>query len=231
MYSNRRQRAKSNRRIVTSPSIASQRRERAKARRAITPRNPGSVFDPPEEWYESTGEKGYRTIVREPGIGYCHVVTPDQIRTRLSKLPKGFVADLEVVQLSTMTRKKEFSPCYGLQWGNAIYLYPFEESLDEYFYAPPPRALVIETKMYGGRWEQSEPGVWRLIWTESTARDFQLNNVLIHELGHLVDKWNTNYVDQERFAEWFAVEYGYRKTGGLKKRRPNRKIRRRHHGS
>ena len=83
--------------------------------------------------------------------------------------------------------------------------------------------------MYGGRWEQHEPDVWRLVWTEASARDFQLNNVLIHELGHLVDKRNTNYIDQERFAEWFAVEYGYRRTGGSKRRRPHRRIRRRHH--
>lgn len=206
-----------------------QRRERAKARRAIAPRHPIHSFDPPEDWFEATGADGYRVVQRDPGQGYRHVVTPDQVRTRLAKLPQGFLTDLEVIQLCTMTRKKEFSPCYGLQWGNAIYLYPFEETLDEYFYSPPPRSLVIETKMYGGRWEQNEPGVWRLFWTESSARDFQLNNVLIHELGHLVDKRNTNYIDQERFAEWFAVEYGYRRTGGLAKRWPKRKIRRRHH--
>ena len=231
MYSHRRHRTKANRRSFNKSASVNQppRRERAKARRAIAPRNPIGSFDPPEDWYEATGEQGYRVIVRNPGKGYRHVVTTEQIRTRLAKLPKGFLNDLEVVQLSSMTRKKEFSPCYGLQWGQAIYLYPFDETLDEYFYGPPPQPLVIETKMYGGRWEQSEPGVWRLIWTESSARDFQLNNVLIHELGHLVDKRNTNYIDQERFAEWFAVEYGYRHSGGQQKRRPNRRVRRRHH--
>ena len=237
MYSHRRHRAKSNRRSTKTKrrsfgkatSVNHSLRERAKARRAIAPRNPIGSFDPPEDWYEATGEKGYRVIVREPGNGYRHVVTPEQVKSRLSRLPKGFLTDLEVVQLCTMTRKKEHSPCYGLQWGQAIYLYPFEETLDEYFLAPPPRSLVIETRMYGGRWDLSEPGVWRLVWTESSARDFQLNNVLIHELGHLVDKRNTNYIDQERFAEWFAVEYGYRGTGGMGKRRPNRKVRRRHH--
>ena len=230
MYSHRRHRAKSNRRKVKqSASVHSPRRERARARRVITPRKPIGVFDPPEDWHEATGEKGYRVIIREPGKGYRHVVTAQQIRTRLAKLPESFLAELEVVQLSTMTRKKEFSPCYGLQWGNAIYLYPFEETLDEYFIGPPPRSLLIETRMYGGRWEQTDPEIWRLCWTESAARDFQLNNVLIHELGHLIDKRNTKYIDQERFAEWFAVEYGYRRTGGRDKRRPRLKSRRRHH--
>jgi len=206
-------------------------RERAKARHAIAPRNPVRSFDPPEDWHEATGAEGYHIVKREPGKGYRHVVTPRQIRTRLAQLPKSFIADLEVVQLCKMTRKKEFSPCYGLQWGHAIYLYPFDDTLDEYFIAPPPSWFVTETRMYGGRWEKSEPGVWRLCWSEASARDFQLNNVLIHELGHLIDKRNTNYVDQERFAEWFAIEYGYRRTGGWDKRRPRRRVRRRHHGT
>ena len=231
MYAPRRHRANTHRRKFRGQQPAGRAlfRGRAKARSSMTPRKHDCSFEPSEDWYEPTGQPGYQIIVREPGAESRHVVTPKQIRSRLALLPQRFLKDLEVVQLCTMTRKKHFSPCYGLQWGNAIYLYPFEESLDEYFYSPPPRSLVIETKMYGGRWEHNEPGEWRLIWNEHSARDFQLNNVLIHELGHLVDKWNTKHEDQERYAEWFAVEYGYRQSGGIERRKPKRKIRRRHH--
>lgn len=231
MYVPRRHRTNSKRRkFRRQPSNGrSLFRERAKARSGMTPRNLDSSFEPSEDWYEPTGQPGYRIVERDPGVESRHVVTPKQIRSRLALLPKRFLKDLDVVQLCTMTRKKHFSPCYGLQWGNAIYLYPFEETLDEYFYSPPPRALVIETKMYGGRWEQPEPNVWRLIWSEYSARDFQLNNVLIHELGHLVDTWNSKHDDQERYAEWFAIEFGYRQSGGINRRKPKRKIRRRHH--
>ena len=45
-----------------------------------------------------------------------------------------------------MTRKKQSFPCYGMQWGNAIYLYPLEESLVEHFYQPPRPALVNEAE-------------------------------------------------------------------------------------
>ena len=51
-----------------------------------------------------------------------------------------------------------------------------------------------------------------LIWTEQTIKDFYLNNVLIHEIGHLNDARNTKPNDRERFANWFAIEYGYRAT-------------------
>ncbi len=231
MKTPRQYRANSRRREIKNQNFTGSLRfrEYAKSRRAIVNRNPQNTFDPPEDWHEPRGCPGYRVLVRHPGPGSRHVVTPAQIRARLAKLPQEFLKGLEVVQLSQMTRKKYFCPCYGLQWGCAIYLYPFDESLDEYFYSPPPRSLVIESKMFGGRWEQPAPEVWKLIWTESAARDFQLNNVLIHELGHLIDKRNNSYTDQERFAEWFAVEFGYRRSGGMHRRRPKRKIRRRHH--
>ena len=199
-----------------------------KARRTIAARNPDNLFDAPEDWHEPTGSSDYRVLVRSPGKGYRHVVTPAQVRSRLAKLPAAFLQGLEVVQLSKMTRKKRRLPCYGLQWGCAIYLYPFCTTLEEHFHGPPPPLLVTETKMYGARWDHPESQLWRLLWTESSARDYQLNNILIHELGHLVDTWNNRSVDQERYAEWFAIEYGYRRSGGQNRRRPNRRVRRRH---
>ena len=36
-----------------------------------------------------------------------------------------------------MTRKKQSFPCYGMQWGATLYLYPLETSLEEWFDAPP----------------------------------------------------------------------------------------------
>jgi hypothetical protein len=68
-----------------------------------------------------------------------------------------------------------------------------------------------------------------LCWTESAIRDFYLNNVLIHELGHLLDSRNSGFADRERYAEWFAVRYGYLATGGRKARETVPRIVRRRH--
>ena len=200
------------------------------ARRILNSRpNIRAPFTPPEDWHESTDREGYRVVIQEPGEGYRHIVTEPQIRERLSVVPPQFLEQLEVVQLSQMTRKKQSFPCYGMQWGNAIYLYPLEESLVEYFYQPPRPALINEAKMYGGRWHEPGPGVWTLTWSGQAAEDFYLNNILIHELGHLVDEKNSSYMERERFAEWFAVHYGYRRTGGGATRRPKQLVCRRHH--
>lgn len=167
---------------------------------------------PPEDWHEpkATAPKSYKIIVQQPGSGYRHVVTPDEIRARLSLLPASMLESLQVVQLSRMTRKKKTCPCYGMQWGQALYLYPVEESLIETFYRPPTPLQINEARMYGGRWTQSGRNTWQLVWSTESVRDFYLNNILIHELGHLLDNRNTSYTDRERFAEWFAIEHGYK---------------------
>lgn len=191
---------------------------------------------PPEDWYEPRYEPGanvagadFRIVEREPGVGYRHVVTPAEIRERLAELPQELLQSLEVIQLSRITRKKKTFPCYGMQWGNSLYLYPIEEDLVEYFGRPPLPAQRREATMFGGRWHTEKDGSWRLIWTPQTIRDYYLNNILMHELGHLVDNRNTGYVDRERFADWFAIHYGYRAT--RLSRDTSRRIRRRHHAS
>lgn len=188
-------------------------------------------FSPPEDWHEPTeaDSVGYKVIRQKPGKGYRHVLTEREIRDRLALLPDDAVRLLDVVQLSRMTRKKQSFPCYGMQWGSTLYLYPIEDSLVEYFSSPPLPAQMIEARQFGGKWIQ-DGTEWRLVWTEATIKDFYLNNILIHELGHLLDDRNTSYTDRERYAEWFAIEHGFKKS-----KRPNKsvrrakKVRRRHH--
>jgi len=189
-------------------------------------KNVQEPFSPPEDWHEPGDDKrpGYRVVVQDPGDGYTHVVTEQDVRARLAALPASMTAGLDVVQLSRITRKKETFPCYGMQWGTALYLYPIESELVEIYAQPPTPEQRREAKMYGGRW-RCEDGFWYLQWTAETIRDYYLNNILIHELGHLLDERNGSYTDRERYADWFAIEYGYRAT----RRRRKQKIRRRHH--
>ncbi len=192
-------------------------------------------FVPPEDWYQPDGTAAsgdFRVIDQVAGSGYRHVVSADQVRDRLRQLPTRFIEPLEVVQLSRMTRKKQTYPCYGMQWGSAIYLYPLEESLIEFFARPPKPAERREASMHGGRWKQAGAAGWQLVWTPQTACDFYLNNVLLHELAHLLDDRNSSYADRERFAEWFAMEWGRRpaRIRGVRFCRQKRGVRRRHNG-
>lgn len=169
---------------------------------------------PPEKWYEPTEVRGsdYRVVVQAPGKGYRHVVSAEDVRERLARLPAWMTTSLQVVQLSQITRKKKTFPCYGMQWGNALYLYPIEESRIEQFLNPPSPRHKKETALFGGHWALATNGRSICTWSEESIRDFYLNNILIHELGHLLDERNSSYLDRERYAEWFAIEHGYLPT-------------------
>lgn len=188
----------------------------------------------PEDWHEPAEDFAgdYEVIVRPAGQGFRHVVSEDDVRRRLAQLPEWMLKGLQNVQLSTMTLKKRRSPCYGMQWGSTIYLYPIEQSLVETFVEPPKPAQKIEAAMFGASWQPGK-GRWQLLWTEEGIRDFYLNNVLIHELGHILDSRNSRSQDRERFAEWFAIEHGYKasRRAELAARATSRYVVRRHHRS
>ncbi len=174
------------------------------------------AFNAPEIWHEPTGADETRYIVHPPRNGFIHPVTVDEVAERLSQLPSRFTHGLEVVQFSSLTRKRGLFPCYGMQWGVAIYLYPIDETLEELYVRPPTPQQRIEAEMYGGRWAP-DGNLWILSWTEETIKDYYLNNILIHELGHHNDHRNTNFDARERYANWFAIEYGYRASRGLRR--------------
>jgi hypothetical protein len=205
------------------------RASRVRGKRARGQANQRLPFVPPENWYEPADRsQGYRFVMQPAGEGFRHVLTAGDVRQRLAELPAHFVEPLQVVQFSRLTRKKQLFPCYGMQWGATIYLYPIEDDLVEYYHRPPTPAQRSEATMYGGRWQQESSGVWRLVWTERAIQDFYLNNILIHELGHLLDNRNNRSIDRERYAEWFAIEYGYRATQA-ERSTGRASIRRRHH--
>ena len=188
---------------------------RAARRRAVVPRKAikleklGEPFCPPERWHEPVGRRRIEILTEPAGRGYIHPVTAHEVAERIELLPARLREPVEVVQLSRMTRKRARMPLYGLQWGQTVYLYPIEESLVETYARPPLPSQQVEAKMFGGRWYEDN-GLWHLEWTLPALKDFYLNNILIHEIGHVNDTRNRNSADRERFAEWFAIEYGYR---------------------
>ena len=179
-----------------------------------------SAFFAQEDWHPPRSDNehsanGTRFIVQPAGPKFIHAVTVAEVRERLTLLPQPIVDQVEVIQLSRMTRKRQLFPCYGMQWGASVYLYPIEDSLIESYIRPPTPQQQIEARMFGGVWSETA-GEWTLTWTPENLKDFYLNNVLIHEIGHVLDKRNTRTEDRERYANWFAIEYGYRASRGRK---------------
>lgn len=200
------------------PTRSGRRRQHGRPAAAYRQRGSGGhgqteAFGAPEVWHEPNGQSGIEYIVEPAGKGYVHPATTSEIAQRIDLLPERFVQDLEVVQLSRMTKKRAIFPCYGMQWGNTVYLYPIEDTYEEVYARQPKPPEITVAKMYGGHWSK-EKTTWKLTWTPETIKDFYLNNILIHEIGHINDLRNTSYEARERYADWFAVEYGYRVSRG-----------------
>ena len=181
--------------------------------RGLTAGNRSSHFSAPEAWHEPRGRDEIEYIFQPAGENFVHPVSIDEVRARIALLPKTYTSQIEVVQFSTMTRKRQLFPLYGMQWGPNVYLYPMEATLVESYRRPPTTEQLVEAGMFGGEWTQVGRA-WQLKWTTDTIRDFYLNNVLIHEIGHVNDLRNTNSAARERYANWFATEYGFRASRG-----------------
>src|SRR5262249_52493843 len=121
-------------------------------------------FNAPEVWYEPTGRAAPKFIVQPAGPDYVHPVTVAEVPAPLALLPPHLVKNVEVVQFSRMTRKRRAFPCYGMQWGHTVYLYPIEASLVEAYVCPPKPAQQIEARMFGGKWSR-DGKLWTLTWT------------------------------------------------------------------
>jgi hypothetical protein len=198
---------------VVSARVSSTRPNVAYRQRGLAGGSRSSHFGAPEAWHEPRRRGMIEYISQPAGSSYLHPVSVEEVRARVARLPTEFTRQIEVIQLSSMTRKRQFFPLYGMQWGPNIYLYPMEASLTEIYRRPPTPQQLVEARMFGGEWSQVG-GEWRLSWTPDTIRDFYLNNVLIHEIGHVNDQRNTNSIARERYANWFATEYGFRASRG-----------------
>jgi hypothetical protein len=159
---------------------------------------------------------GWRIRTFPPGTEYFHAVTAEEVDERIRRLPPELTRVVENVELAAHNR----GGCLGLAWGTSIYLYPVD-GYEFWHYRKPDPFDLIEQEQAGGKWDQPTHDRWRCTHTPETMKRLYLDNVLVHEIGHLNDQRNASYHKREAFAEHFAREYGIRPCP--------RKIKKRHH--
>ena len=76
-----------------------------------------------------------------------------------------------------------------------------------YFKRPPKPSELQSYIKAGAKIVSNGKGV-TVQFDTPTLRTFYLRDVLIHELGHHVDSWNSGFADREKYAEWFVREQG-----------------------
>lgn len=152
----------------------------------------------------------------EPATGFIQPLTLADIKKLLAYLPEVFFTGLRGIFLCPGSKKqgKFSSIIYGSysDFYRVIMIFPFPESMCLFYRTQPKPSVCHEYERHGAIWKK-EGRLWKLEFSLEALRSFYIRDVLIHELGHHVDNLvlrikNLNHC--ERFAEWFALEFGMR---------------------
>jgi hypothetical protein len=144
-------------------------------------------------------------------------LTINSVRQALARVRPEFLSDLKGVFLMAGTRKmaKTFkaSFAYGVYGLNCIFIFPYPRSqMNIHFSRQPKPSYLQEFKRVGAEVIQEDSGV-TINFTVQSLEEFYLRDVLMHELGHHVDRHSgKDHRRSEAFAEWFALEYGLKHT-------------------
>lgn len=154
-------------------------------------------------------------------------VSIDEIKRFLNKLPKEHTQKLTHVWLRKMSKKEyekegSLQGCFICGSGvNLIVLYPFPSDLRMNFGKKKP--LKKELKWYANYEPEliEEKGNWFLVWTKEKIKQYYLEGLLLHEIGHQIDSynkrfWSKNYKKRaENYADNYAYFWGDRIRSGM----------------
>lgn len=145
--------------------------------------------------------------------GFIMPVGEEDVVHKINTMPPDFMCGLRGVFLLRGRRKQLTSFrtlfCYGIYWAECIFLFPFPRNRLQMQFDKMKPHYVNEMAMAGAVVEQGE-GSLRITFDHQSLRLFYLNDVLIHEIGHHVDRHNTNRKKRERFAQWVVAEHGFK---------------------
>lgn len=144
-------------------------------------------------------------------------VTPQDVAGVLSLLPPRYLKGLGGVVLLGGTAKQD-KVCYsglfryGCYAGDTIYLHAFPRRCLSYHFGRLPKPSVVQEYRRAGAAFEPGPSGWACRFDRDSLRRFYLYDVLVHEVGHHVDRHNRHKSDRsaELFAEWFARTHGDR---------------------
>jgi hypothetical protein len=166
---------------------------------------------------DHTGDTRY--IKQPPANGLKHAIEIADIKHSLKRIPEHFTNTIKGIFLCSGSSKQRRmnTTTFGCYSGyyQSIFLFPFYEDKNLFFNTYPKPSLSMEYERHGATWVPCTQGGY-FSFDDEALRSFYIWDVLYHEVGHHVDfmssDWDhKSYNARERFAEWFAIEYGMRK--------------------
>lgn len=194
-----------------------------------------SRFNPAESEMHAVWSRNYARLHKTPGLtvivqrthtDFILPVTEADIRETLGLVKPDFLTGLAGVVALGGSKKQDRSFrrlfAYGCYCGNVIFLHPFPRRFMDQIWRTLPKPSLLHEYDRAGASITPNGRSWRIRFDTEALRRFYLRDVLMHELGHHVDRGNFAFKTDrkaERFADWFATEYGYKLQAGGGRRR------------
>lgn len=167
----------------------------------------------------SAGEDLPIFITDNPSRDYFFPIDPDEILRELAHLPKRDWSDITHIWFRRFKKTEyeaselplaEFSCGSGVR---LITLYPWPRSLEwNHGNKKPAPALRRIVDRYCGELA-FRGGEWVSTWTEPALKDFYIEHLLFHEIGHHVDWYQRHWSKaNHRTLEEAADQYAFSRT-------------------
>ncbi|WP_145304386.1 metallopeptidase family protein [Crateriforma conspicua] len=134
----------------------------------------------------------------------------------LAIIPQEMLLGLNRIALLGGTTRQEKSAwnanwCYGCYGYGSVSLFAFPERRRVWESPDLHKPSEIHAYQRAGVEMAHEGGKWIYRFTDDSIRRFYLWDVLVHEIGHHVDRSHPDRSTKrsERYAEWFARTYGF----------------------
>jgi hypothetical protein len=155
---------------------------------------------------ERASEAPLGVFDRSLSPGFVRPWSIDDVAEVLTTIPGVYLADLAgVFLLGGTSRQRNLKKItYGMYSSGRIFLFALPEvMLVQHWRSMPKPSVVKEYTKFGATVTSAVKGRATLRFDESSLRLFYLYDVLLHEVGHHVDRTRQSD-DAERYAHWFA---------------------------
>jgi hypothetical protein len=173
-----------------------------------------------------TGRIGsIRYIIDPPPKGYVYPCTIDDIRAKFGELSPKTLRNIFVIHLCNQVKMNPGVDAHICD-GTDIRIYPVPEKLRwNYGWNKPSPAFAQERLEFGAYWRLIDDEWW-LCWDKDLLKDYFLNHVLMHEIGHSLDNVHRGTNAGEKLAEAFAHRVGNNRKIKHKAKKRKKRLRR-----
>lgn len=167
-------------------------------------------------------------MVDNPSKDFFFPITVEDIKQVLATLPPSHSESLTHIWLRKVSSKdyEKYSTQGMFICGsgvNLIVLFPFPRSLKMQFGKKKPPKKLLKWYAYYTPELIEENGKWHLQWTAEKIKQYYLEGLLLHEIGHQIDSYYKRYWSKtyKNRAEQFADNFAYYWADKVRSEVPN----------